>query len=220
MTQDSEAKDTTFAWYEANAKKYFVGTVDVNMTVLYTPFLGYMPPYASILDAGCGSGRDTLYFARRGYRVTAFDYSPNLVKLATKLTGQEVFQLAFQDLEYDNQFNGVWACSSLMHVPMNELNDVIFRLSRSMKINGLLYTSFKYGTGEQGRNGRLFVDFDEVTFDKLINPHPELTVDRYWQTSDLRPGREKEKWLNLFVRKTQPTKRMTFLGVGQSPSSP
>ena len=178
----------------------------------------YMPPYASILDAGCGSGRDTLYFAQRGYRVTAFDYSPTIVKLASKLAGQEVLQLSFQDLEFENQFDGVWACSSLLHIPIAEMNNVLIKLSKSMKVNGVLYTSFKYGTGEHDRNGRLFVDLDEEGFDELIKVHPELTVIRYWQTSDLRPKREKEKWLNLLVRKTKPTKRMTFMGVGQSQS--
>ena len=86
-------QDTTLAFYEGNAKQYYDGTVNTNMTMLYTPFLRYMPTYAFILDAGCGSGRDTLYFSSRGYQVVAFDYSPALVKLATKLTGQEVLNL-------------------------------------------------------------------------------------------------------------------------------
>ena len=220
MTQDSDLQDTTLTYYEANAKQVYEGTVHLNMTVLYRPFVEYMPPYASILDAGCGSGRDTLYFTSRGYQVTAFDYSPALVKLATKLTGQEVLNLSFQDLAFEDQFNGIWACSSLMHVPMDELNDALFRLSRAIKVDGVLYASFMYGKGEHNRDGRLFVDLDEEGADDLIEQHPELAVIRCWQTSDLRPGREKEKWLNLMVRKTKPTKRMTFLGVGQSPAPP
>ena len=204
MTQDSGTTDTTLAYYEEHAKRFFVGTVDINMTMLHASFRSYMPPYASILDAGCGSGRDTLYFASRGYQVTAFDYSPALVKLATKLTGQEVLNLSFQDLAFENQFNGVWACSSLIHVPMHEMHDAIFKLSRAMKVDGVLYTSFKYGTGEHDRNGRLFVDLDEEGFDELIKLHPELAVIRCWKTSDLRPGRENEKWLNLLVRKARP----------------
>jgi len=215
MTTDPGA---TYDWYETNAKNYFAVTVDINMTVLYVPFLSYMKPYASILDAGCGSGRDTMYFSKRGYKVSAFDYSPALVKMATKLTGQEILNLSFQDLRFENQFNGVWACSSLLHLPMDEMHDAIYRLSRSMKTDGVLYASFKYGKGEYNRNGRFCVDLDEDRTDDLIGQHPELTAIRYWQTSDLRPGRENEKWLNLLVRKTKPTKRMTFLGVGQLPS--
>jgi SAM-dependent methyltransferase len=152
MTTDPDA---TYDWYESNAKKYFAATIDINMTTLSVPFLSYMRPNASILDAGCGSGRDTVYFNGRGYHVTAFDYSTAIMKLATKLTGQEVLQLSFQELRFENQFNGVWACSSLLHVPMDEMHDAIYRLSRSMKIDGVLYASFKYGKGERNRNGRV-----------------------------------------------------------------
>ena len=143
------AQDTSLTYYETNAKKYYAGTVDINMAVIYAPFLAYMPPFASILDAGCGSGRDTLYFASRGYQVTAFDYSPALVKLATNLTGQEVLNLSFQDLAFEDQFNGIWACSSLVHVPLDEMHDALFKLSRSMKLDGVMYASFIYGTGER-----------------------------------------------------------------------
>lgn len=203
MTKNSESKNSTFIFYEENAKEYYQDTVNINMAVLYAPFIGYMPPYASILDAGCGSGRDTLYFANRGFRVIAFDYSPTLVKLASKMTGQEVLELSFQDLDYEDQFDGVWACSSLLHVPMDEHHDVFSRLSRSMKVNGILYASYRYGTGEHLRDSRIFVDFNKHGFDELIKVHPELTVMRYWQTSGLRPGREDEKWFNILVRKTK-----------------
>jgi len=204
MTQDSGTTDTTLAYYEEHAKRFFVGTVDINMTMMHAPFRSYMPPYASILDAGCGSGRDTLYFASRGYQVTAFDYSPALVKLATKLTGQEVLNLSFQDLAFEDQFNGIWACASLLHVPMDEMHDAVFNLSRAMKVDGVLYASFMYGTGEHDRDGRHFVDLNEDGCDELIKLHPELAVIRCWKTSDLRPGREDEKWLNLLVRKARP----------------
>lgn len=209
MTLESGAEDKTLAYYEGNAKKYFDATAQINMTVLYRPFIVYMPPYASILDAGCGSGRDTLYFIKRGYQVTAFDFSPSLARLASKLTGQQVLNLSFRDLAFENQFDGVWACSSLLHVPLNEMHDVLFKLSRSMKVNGVMYISFKYGTGEQCRDGRRCVDFDEDGFDELIQSHPELTVLRYWKTSSLMSGRTNEKWLNLLVRKTNPARNIS-----------
>ena len=205
MTTDSEHKDTTLAYYDGNAKQFYEGTVNLNMTVIYTPFLTYMPSYAAILDAGCGSGRDTLFFSGKGYRVTAFDNSPTLVKMASKLTGQEILNLSFQELDFENRFNGIWACSSLVHVPSDELRDVFHRLSRSLKVDGVMYASFKYGTGEHIRNGRLFVDLDEAGFNRLIDWHPEFSMVRCWKSSDLRPGRQNEKWLNALVRKNGPT---------------
>ncbi|MEJ2638006.1 MAG: class I SAM-dependent methyltransferase [Desulfosarcinaceae bacterium] len=202
MTADPH--DRTLAFYEHHAEQFFDGTVNINMTVLYRPFLEYMPPYAHILDAGCGSGRDTWYFAKRGYRVTAFDYSPSLVKMATRLTGQEVLRRTFQNLDFDNQFDGVWACSSLIHVPMDEMHAVLSRISRAMKTNGILYGSFRYGAGEYDRDGRFFIDMDEAGVDELLKRHPELQILRYWRTSDLRADRADEKWLNLLARKTKP----------------
>ena len=118
----SDLNDRTLAFYEHNAEQFYEGTVNINMTVLYRSFVEYMPPYAHILDAGCGSGRDALYFAERGYRVTAFDYAPSLVRMASKLTGQEVLELSFQELDFDNQFDGDWACSSLIHVPLDMMD--------------------------------------------------------------------------------------------------
>lgn len=200
----ADPHDRTLSFYEHHAEQFFEGTVKINMAVLYRPFLEYMPPYAHILDAGCGSGRDACYFARRGYRVTAFDYSPSLVKMATRLTGQKVLRLSFQNLDFDNQYDGVWACSSLIHVPMDEMDDVLSRISRALKTNGILYGSFRYGAGEYDRNGRFFLDMDEEGFDEILKSHPELQILRYWQTSDLRPDRADEKWLNLLARKTKP----------------
>jgi SAM-dependent methyltransferase len=204
MTGYSDREDSTLSYYEDNAQAYYNATVNVNMATLYAPFLNYMPSYAHILDAGCGSGRDTLFFSNNGYRVTGFDFSPALVSLASKLTGQKILELSFHDLKFENEFDGVWACSSLLHVPMEKMNGTLSRLSRSLKVNGILYASFKYGTGKHERHGKYFTRFDEKTFDKILLNHPELNVMRYWKTNDLGPGRDSVKWLNILLRKTGP----------------
>lgn len=201
MADNADQKDSTLSYYEDNAKAYYDATVNVNMATLYAPFLNYMPSYANILDAGCGSGRDTLFFSKNGYRVTGFDFSPALVRLASKLTGQEILELSFQDLKFENEFDGVWACSSLLHVPMEEMNDTLSKLSRSLKVSGILYASFKYGTDEHEQHKKDFVDFSEKSFDKILLKHPELKVMRYWKTHDLKSGRDTFKWLNILLRK-------------------
>jgi len=207
MTTDPTQHEATLAFYEANAKRYFDSTIRLNMTMIYTAFLTYMPTYASILDAGCGSGRDTLYFSKRGYQVTAFDYSASMVKLASGLTGQNVLQLSFQEIDFDDHFNGVWACSSLIHLALDELHEVISKLSMAMVVDGVMYASFKYGSGQFERNGIRYYQLDEDGAEELIGLHPELNVIRIWKTSDLRPDRSDEKWLNLLVRKTGQTQQ-------------
>ncbi|MGB5834807.1 MAG: class I SAM-dependent methyltransferase, partial [Thiohalocapsa sp.] len=101
-------------YYQQNAATFFADTSEVNMTPLYRRFLPQLPDQAHILDPGCGSGRDARAFARLGHSVTAFDASPALISLAESLLGQPVQCLRFQDITWQKQFDGIWACASLL----------------------------------------------------------------------------------------------------------
>jgi len=173
------------------------------MTSLYRRFLPLLPDQANILDAGCGSGRDARAFADLGHRVTAFDVSPALVALAGTHLGQPVQCLRFQDITWQEQFDGIWACASLLHVPAAELPGVMQRLCKALKPRGVLYASFKYGSGEREHQGRRFTDLDEPGLAELLRQIPELEEVEIWTTGDLRPGREAERWLNTLVRRTE-----------------
>jgi len=190
----------TIHHYDENARAFLDGTRDVDMTPLYERFLPRVPAGGAILDAGCGSGRDTLAFRERGYRVTAFDASPELARLAEAHTGQTVHVLRFEDLEWEEAFDGIWACASLLHVPRGQLADAFRRLARALKPGGVLYASFKYGTGDHFRGGRHFTDLDEEELSRIIARIPDLTVLDTWQTPDQRPGREEESWLNALFQ--------------------
>lgn len=193
----------TIRHYDQNARAFFDSTRDVDMTPLYERFLPWVPAGGAILDAGCGSGRDTLAFRERGYRVTAFDASPELARLAETHTGQVVHVLRFEELEWQGAFDGIWACASLLHVPRGQLADAFGRLARALKPGGVLYASFKYGTGEHPRGGRHFTDLDEAELSRVLARIPNLTVLDTWQTPDQRPGREAESWLNALLRKQE-----------------
>ena len=129
-------------------------------------------PGKRVLDFGCGSGRDTKYFIEAGLDVTATDGSEELCKSASEYTGIKVKQMLFQEL--------------------NEID----------KYDGIIYTSLKYGNFEGERNGRFFTDFTLDTFEEFVQDINNITIDDYWITGDVRPGREEEKWLNLILRKT------------------
>ena len=111
--------------------------------------------------------------------------------------------MLFQNLDANGKYEGIWACSSILHLPKKELLPVIRKMCIALKDNGVIYTSFKYGDFEGERNGRYFTDFTEDTFDKFIKVIPELTIEEEWITSDVRAGRGEEKWLNLILRKIQ-----------------
>ena len=111
--------------------------------------------------------------------------------------------MLFQELDEIEGYDGIWACSSILHLPKQELLTVIQKMCNALKDNGVIYTSFKYSNFEGERNGRYFTDFMEDTFGKFIKVIPELTVEEQWITLDVRPGRGEEKWLNLILRKNQ-----------------
>ena len=84
---------------------------------------------------------------------------------------------------------------------MPELNDVFHRMAAALKERGVIYTSFKYGTYEGERNGRYFTDMTEEKFSCFLQNIKELELEEQWVTSDVRPGRGDEKWLNIILRK-------------------
>ena len=195
--------DKTIEYYNQNADMFAQGTRLVDFTVVQERFRKMLPVGSRILDFGCGSGRDTKYFLEKGYRVEATDGSSELCKLASAFTGIKVKEMLFQDLDASGKYEGIWACSSILHLPQKELLPVIRKMCDALKDNGVIYTSFKYGDFEGERNGRYFTDFTEDTFDKFIKVIQELTIEEEWITSDVRPGRGEEKWLNLILRKNQ-----------------
>lgn len=195
--------DKTIEYYNQNADMFAQGTRLVDFTVVQERFAKMLPEGSRILDFGCGSGRDTKYFLEKGYRVEATDGSAELCKLASAFTGIEVKEMLFQDLDASGKYEGIWACSSILHLSKKELLPVIRKMCDALKDNGVIYTSFKYGDFEGERNGRYFTDFAEAAFDKFIKVIQELTIEEEWITSDVRPGRGEEKWLNLILRKIQ-----------------
>lgn len=195
--------DKTIEYYNQNADVFVRGTRLVDFTVIQEHFIEMIPSGSKILDFGCGSGRDTKYFLEKGYQVMAMDGSVELCRLASVFTGIEVKEMLFQELDLVNKFDGIWACSSILHLAKQELFPVIRKMHIALKDNGVIYTSFKYGDFEGERNGRYFTDFTKNTFQEFIKGIPELTIEEQWITSDVRPGRGEEKWLNLILRKNQ-----------------
>ena len=193
--------DETLLYYNKNAKLFVNSTINVEFLSVQSKFLNKLHLKANILDFGCGSGRDTKYFLNQGYNVEAIDGSEELCKLASAHTGISVKHMLFQELEEVDKYDAIWACSSILHLPYAELVDVMKKMVIALKDNGLIYTSFKYGTFEGMRNGRYFIDMTEESLEKLLQDVRGLNVEETWVTSDVRPGRGEEKWLNLFLRK-------------------
>lgn len=192
---------STLIYYNQNAQSFAATTVSVDFTATQDRFTAHLPQGGSILDFGCGSGRDTKHFLDQGFCVEAIDGSVELCKLASQYTGIPVKHMLFQELDAVERYDGIWACSSILHLPLEELSLVLEKMARALKPHGVIYTSFKYGDFAGERNGRYFTDMTETSFAALMQNIPSLKTEEQWITSDVRPGRGDEKWLNVILRK-------------------
>ena len=191
----------TLEYYNQNAVSFVQGTRNVNFTDTQEKFLRVLRG-KKVLDFGCGSGRDTKYFMEAGLEVTAIDGSEELCKIASVYTGIPVRQMLFQEFDELDEYDGIWACTSILHLPKREIKSLLLKMIRALRKNGVIYTSFKYGDFEGERNGRIFTDFTEGSFNDFMKDLEEIAIEEQWITGDVRPGREEEKWLNLLLRKT------------------
>lgn len=199
---------THLTFYDSNAHEFIEQTINVDMHLLYQPFissLSVVPPnHQNILDLGCGSGRDSLYFASLGFNVTAIDASAILIELAKSNHQSDInWQCTtFKDLVQQNnqgQFNGIWACASLLHVSFKELPALLNSMLAMLAYKGILYASFKYGNGERLTKNRFFCDMNETRWNTLKRELNEDVKDTIWITKDQRTEKDVQ-WFNIMLK--------------------
>lgn len=203
-------------YYNAHADVYAKRTCNADMHQTRTHFLnalaGAFPELprsrCRILDFGCGSGRDTKEFLSLGYQASALDGSEKLAALASAYTGIPVRCCLFQNFGDHSCYEGIWACASLLHLTAGELQDVLVHIKDALVPGGILYASFKYGSGEQERSGRYYLDLNEKSVRNLIQLQSGLLLTEQWISGDVLPGREDERWLNLLLQR----KKKGYLG--------
>lgn len=192
---------STLDYYNSKAKDFVSGTIDIVFTEIQDIFLECVPVGGKILDFGCGSGRDTKYFLSKGYNVDAIDGSEKLCKIASEYTGVQVKQMLFAELDVVEEYDGIWACASILHVEKKQLTDIMKKIAIATKTDGVVYASFKYGEFEGVRNGRFFTYLTEESLGKLLEAVPELVIEKLWTSADVRAERGEERWLNIVLRK-------------------
>lgn len=190
----------TTEYYNLNALRFSKETFSIDMEKLYLEFLQYLPATGNILDIGCGSGRDALFFHKKGYHVTAMDNSQELVQLARQNTHLDIQLASFYDIDEIQKYHGIWACASLLHCERERLPEVLEKITQALKDNGICYLSFKYGSKNREENGRSFTDLNEQQANQLLTQFPNIALLQQWITTDIRPHK-KERWLNILVKK-------------------
>ena len=191
----------TINYYNLNAEAFVAGTVNADMSRARDLFLKYVKPGGRILDAGCGSGRDSLAFMAAGYEVNAFDASEEICRLASERLGFLVACRRFEYLDGAAEYDGIWCCASLLHVRKTDMAAVMRRLERLLKPEGAIYVSFKKGNSERVKDGRFFNDMTLETCEKLLQESGFEVVELY-ENGDVLEGREDEKWINAVGKKT------------------
>lgn len=229
--QKKMQKERTISYYNENAEAFCEGTRNADMSETRERFLRYVQLGGLILDAGCGSGRDSKYFLEHGYHVVAMDASEEICRLASEYLGQAVECRRFEEITEKEIYDGIWACASLLHVPYAELSETIAKLGDALVDGGVLYASFKYGGEEETRKveqkqseeiedvwgkeereerdagGRYFTDLTERGWEKILAEAEKymkgfrIEMVECFVTGDVREGRGDEKWLNVVGRK-------------------
>ena len=188
-------------FYDTNASLFIESWLTADMKEEYGTFENLIKEGAKILDGGCGSGRDSLYFLQKGYDVTAFDPSDEMIKYASQFTGIKIGKARWEELDDDGKYDAVWASASLYHVSRKDMSDVFDRIARALKKNGILFASYRDRPDDFSENGRSFTSFDRKTFEKFVKDNGKYDILEIKERKDSRKGKEDEMWLFAYLRK-------------------
>jgi SAM-dependent methyltransferase len=194
----------TRAHYDANAESFREGTSTHDVSQNYAALLAAIegPPPFTILDFGCGPGRDLAYFKSLGHEAVGLDGSVRFVEMARAATGCEVLHQDFLRLSLPaSRFHGIFANASLFHVPGQELGRVLGELRRALRPRGVLFSSNPRGLDHEGFNGErygAYHTFETWSAHVTLAGFEEIT--HYYRPTG--KPRDEQPWLASVWRRT------------------
>lgn len=192
--------NSTVDYYNKNAQEYSKRTCNIDMSKLYIIFERYLQVGDSILDLGCGSGRDSRYFNEKGYRVTAVDASINMCEIVRKIDGIDVINEEFDKLDLEQNYNGIWACASLLHIKKEMVEKLLRKLLMHLCPGGVMYASWKYGHREQFEGERFYSYLDEKELKKIVKNITGIVKYNIWLSEEVRDDKT-ISWINIIIEK-------------------
>lgn len=189
--------------YDPIARDYCEKTVSVDRIETRDRFVKFLREGDHILDAGCGSGCDTKAFLNMGFDVTAIDGSKEMVKFASSYTGWPIKHMMFEEMEFENEFDALWASYSLVHYGPLELKEMMYRFLKMLKNGGYWYLSFIYGENEKPKAIIPFYPKTESALQALLNHFPQLEVKEMWVTTGTRRDGNPSEFLHCIVQKVE-----------------
>ena len=165
-------------------------------------FLDRLPAGASILELGCGDGREAARMIERGFDAHPSDGTPAMARLASERLGREVPVMDFAELDATEAYDAVWCQASLLHLGEDELAPVLLRIHRALRPGGWHWASYKDGTGgDRDEGGRFFsyipVDRLEAAY-RAAGPWSELGIETRQGTAFFRGP---TMWHSVLARK-------------------
>ena len=187
-------------YYEITAKQYAEATFSADMSEQYQRFLPLLKEGATILDIGSGSGRDACYFQKTGYQVTALEPSTHLCKEIQKVFSGTIIHSDIQHYQPEQQFDGIWACASFLHLQEKEILDFFGKINCFLHDHGIIYLSGKNGisTGK-ANDGRYFLEFTEQLAENILMTNEQVKLEQLWYTKDV-TGRKDFRWMNMIFK--------------------
>ena len=205
MTDDiDDITRRTLDYYDGHARQFFDGTIDhdvsQNIGALIAAIEG--PPPFTLLDLGCGPGRDLKTFSAMGHRAIGVDGSAQFVEMARAYSGCEVWQQDFVHLDLPKaMFDGIFANAVLFHVPSRALPKVLDDLVAALKPGGVLFSSNPRGDNEEGWNGARYGSYyDFATWERFMIAAKLSPIHHYYRPPNL--PREQQPWLASVWRKS------------------
>ncbi len=186
-------------FYEENYQQYFNSTVDLDPSTFLMPLTNLLEPQSTILDIGCGSGRDLLWFARKGFQPTGFEQSPSLARLAREHTNCQVIEGDFNDYNFsDFRFSALVFVGSLVHLPKESLPAILMSTCQALESNGLILITIKEGNDSRATSDdRIFTLWSKQDIEKIFEENGLNILDFSRQKSKLRPD---DIWLGYVLR--------------------
>ena len=187
----------TLDYYDQHAEEFWQGTRDHDVKQNIATLLQWIegkPPF-TILDFGCGPGRDLKVFSELGHIAVGLEGAEHFAVMARIYSGCEVWQQDFLKLDLpDSHFDGVYANASLFHVPSQELPRVLLELHTTLKPGGVLFSSNPRGDNEEGWSGGRYGAYHDLdTWRGYVSAAGFSGLDHYYRPAELPRG--KQPWL-------------------------
>jgi cyclopropane fatty-acyl-phospholipid synthase-like methyltransferase len=186
-------------FYEKNHQNYFDSTVKIDSDNFLSPLAKHLNAGDSILDIGCGSGRDLLWGVQQGYESVGFEQSPGLAKLARKHSLCAVIEGDFSSYDFSKlSFTALVFVGSLVHLSKEELPTILKATRRALVPEGLILITMKEGDGfSQSGDGRVFTLWNRKDLEQVFADQHLQILNFSRQTSKIRSD---DVWLGYVLR--------------------